>query len=162
MLEDKSVIVAESDAFAKAISVGSEIGSVVTLSPQSRKEPEILGCSDALTARDLPTEPLNQPASPDRAPPQRPCGQVVREDDHGVTATASPSTSIPPPPPRQSEARTAALEEDKWEIRKIVCKRRVGKGYEYKVRWKDTWLPRSELGNARRLLREFEAIGRVQ
>lgn len=162
MLEDTSVIVAENDAFAKAISVESKIGSAVTRSPQSRKEPGILGGSDALTARGPPIEPLNQRASPDRALPQRPCGEVVREDDHRVTAAASPSASTPPPPPRQSKARTPALEEDEWEIRKIVCKRRVRKGYEYKVRWRDTWLPRSELGKAQRLVREFEGRGCVQ
>ena len=162
MLEDESVIVAESDASAKAISVESEIGSAVTLSPQSRKGPEILGCSDALTARGPPIEPLNQPASAERALPHRPCGEFVREDDHGVTAAASPFTSTPPPPPWQSKARTPALEEDEWEIRKIVCKRRVGKEYEYRVRWRDTWLPRSELGKAQRLVRQFKGRGCVQ
>ena len=35
-------------------------------------------------------------------------------------------------------------------------------GYEYRVRWKDIWLPRSELGNAQRLLQEFEVRHRVQ
>lgn len=35
--------------------------------------------------------------------------------------------------------------------------RTTGKAYEYKVWWKDTQLPRSELANAQRLLREFEA-----
>lgn len=45
----------------------------------------------------------------------------------------------------------------KWEIRKVVGKKRAGKGFEYRVRWKDTWLHRSELGNAQRLLQEYEA-----
>jgi len=30
------------------------------------------------------------------------------------------------------------------------------------VRWKDTWLLRSELGSAQRLLKKFEAKGRAQ
>jgi len=30
------------------------------------------------------------------------------------------------------------------------------------VRWKNTWLPKGELGNAQKLLREFEAKGRAQ
>jgi len=50
-----------------------------------------------------------------------------------------------------------AQNEEKWEIVRIVDKRRAGKGYEYRVRWKDTWLPRSELGNAERLMQDFEA-----
>lgn len=51
--------------------------------------------------------------------------------------------------------------EEDWEIKKIVDKRRVAKGNEYKVRWRDTWLPESEVGKAQELLREFEAKGRV-
>jgi len=49
------------------------------------------------------------------------------------------------------------LEEEEWEIGRIFGKRRAGKAYEYRVGWMDTWLPRSELGNAKWLLREFEA-----
>ncbi len=52
----------------------------------------------------------------------------------------------------QSPAHNAELEEQEWEITKIVGKRRVGKVYEYKVRWRSTWLPRRELGNAQQLL----------
>jgi hypothetical protein len=32
---------------------------------------------------------------------------------------------------------------------------------EYRVRWKDKWLSRSELGNAKTLLQEFDAQGRA-
>lgn len=35
-------------------------------------------------------------------------------------------------------------------------------GTEYKVRWKSTWLLKGESGNARKLLREFEANGRAR
>lgn len=45
-------------------------------------------------------------------------------------------------------------------MKKIVDKRRVGKGYEYKVHWKGTWLPRSELENAKRLLRNLRGDDR--
>ncbi len=75
---------------------------------------------------------------------------------------ASPPSAGSPPPSQQSKARIYVLEEKEWEIKKILGKRRVGKGYEYGVRWKDGWLRGSELGNARRLLREFEAQGRTQ
>ncbi len=44
---------------------------------------------------------------------------------------------------------------------RIVGKRRTSRGDEYKVRWKSTWLPGSELRSAQRLVREFEARGRV-
>ena len=59
-----------------------------------------------------------------------------------------------------SWSRNRALEEQDWEITRIVSKRRTGTGFEYRVKWKDTWLPKSELKKARRLLREFEARGR--
>ena len=36
------------------------------------------------------------------------------------------------------------------------------KDYEYKVRWVDTWLPRSELGNAQQLLRLSQAQRRAR
>ena len=38
--------------------------------------------------------------------------------------------------------------------------RRRGKGYEYKVCWKKTWLLERELGNAQELLRQFEEAQR--
>lgn len=38
--------------------------------------------------------------------------------------------------------------EEDWEIKKIIDKRRVAKGNEYKVRWRDTWLPESEVGKS--------------
>lgn len=62
---------------------------------------------------------------------------------------------------RPPKALILAPRQEEWEIRKIVSKRRAGKGYEAKVRWKDTWLPGRELGNAKQLLREFEARWRL-
>ena len=55
--------------------------------------------------------------------------------------------------PSQFQARHVTLEDEEWEITEIIGKRRI----EYKVRWKDTWLPHSDLGNAQDLLREYEA-----
>ena len=43
-----------------------------------------------------------------------------------------------------------------WEIEKIVGKRCTRRGYEYKVRWQDMWLLRSELGNAQGLVQQFD------
>ncbi len=45
---------------------------------------------------------------------------------------------------------------------RLLAKRQTGKGYGHKLRWKSTWLPRSELGDAQRLLQEFKAQGRAQ
>ena len=43
-----------------------------------------------------------------------------------------------------------------WEVEKIVGKRRTRRGYEYKVRWRDTWLLGSELEHAEQLVQQFE------
>ena len=48
------------------------------------------------------------------------------------------------------------------EIVKIVGRRRTSKGYEYKIRWKNTWLLERELGNAQGLLRKFKVNYWVQ
>ncbi|KAM0794164.1 hypothetical protein BDR22DRAFT_827210 [Usnea florida] len=42
------------------------------------------------------------------------------------------------------------------EIEKIVGMRRTRRGYEYKVRWSDTWLLRSDLGKAQGLVQQFD------
>lgn len=44
----------------------------------------------------------------------------------------------------------------------MLDKRETMLGTEYMVCWKSTWLLKSELGNAQKLLREFEAKGREQ
>jgi len=44
---------------------------------------------------------------------------------------------------------------------KILDKRETRGGTECRLRWKDTWLPRTESGNAHRLLKKFEAKGRA-
>jgi len=45
--------------------------------------------------------------------------------------------------------------EDRWQETK-------GKGYEYKVCWKNTWLLERELGNVQELLRQLEAKRQAQ
>ena len=54
------------------------------------------------------------------------------------------------------------MDKEAWEIVRIVGKRRRGKGYEYKVCWKETWLLERELGNAQGLLRKFEVKHQAQ
>ena len=47
------------------------------------------------------------------------------------------------------------LNEEKWEIIKIVDKRRTGRGYEYKVCWEKTQLLESELENTHQISTDF-------
>ncbi len=162
MVDDDGEKTGESGASTRATSVEPEIGNTPLLSSSRREELKILRDLDTLTAPDPLVEPLDRPTSPDVALPQHSDGRVVYEDENGAAAVASPPGASTPLLRQQSEAGSSVLEEGEWEIRKIVGKRRAGKGYEYRVRWKDIWLPRSELGNAKRLLQEFEARRRAQ
>ncbi len=113
------------------------------------------------------TESIDRPTSPSTALPQHPGGRapVVGEDDHRAAAPASPPSAITPPlrpQPQGQEGSAWDEEDDEWEIVRLVGERRRKGGDEYQVRWKSTWLPESELGNAQRLVREFEAREQVQ
>ena len=157
MIEDDGGKTSDSAASTRATTAEREIENAHLLSSPPREELKTHDLADALTAPDPSVEPLDRLTSPDVPPPQHPNRRVGGEDEHGAPAAASLPTASISLLPQQSEARSSVLEEEEWEIRKIIGKRRAGKGYEYKVRWKDTWLPRNELGNARRVLQEFEA-----
>ena len=131
------------------------------LSSHPKEEPKTLDYFDVPTIPDSPTKPFH-PSTSSAAPPQYTTRRVIREDDHGAAPVANHPSAITPPSPQQSEARASALEQNEWEVRRIIGKRRAGKVAEYRVRWKDMWLRRSELGNAKRLLQEFEARHRAQ
>ena len=44
-----------------------------------------------------------------------------------------------------------------WEIRKIIGQKMVGRESHYRVQWKDTWMPESELAGAKELVDTFRA-----
>ena len=146
----------QNDGSTRATSVESELGPAPSQDPLSREQTETHARLSSCTSEST-SESIDRPTFPSAAITQQQCMQVVGEDDHEVAAAAQPPSASPPPLSQPSPASTLVPEEEEWEIKKIVGKRRAGKGYEYRVRWKDTWLPRSDLGNARRLLREFEA-----
>ena len=162
MLEDDSIIADEYGATAKATSVEPQIGIARTLSPHKKEEPNALDCVDALTGLEHPTEQLEPPASSEGASPQNLCGQAVGEVDHGAETVASPPSATTPSLPQQSELGASPFEREEWEVKRIVDKRKMGKGFQYRVRWKDTWMAGSELANAKRLLQEFETRRRAQ
>jgi hypothetical protein len=115
------------------------------------------GCLNARTTTSPTTSPVDRPTSPG--------AQTVRGGDHGAAVIICPysvtaATSLFPE--RLQGQRDSALDEEEWEIVKIVGKRRTRSGYECNVRWKNTWLPRSELGNAQELLQDFDVRGRAQ
>ncbi|MCJ1386983.1 hypothetical protein MMC17_010112 [Xylographa soralifera] len=67
------------------------------------------------------------------------------------------ATSPLPLKQAQEHGDESQVEEPEWEIKKILARRKTLSGSEYKVQWKDTWLPKSGLGKAQKLLRGFEA-----
>ena len=91
---------------------------------------------------------------------------VDANDHNGRTSATVGSASATATRPlgteqHQGPGGPAEVEEQVWEITEILEKRAAGSEMEYRVRWKDTWLPRSELGNAQGLLKKFEAKGRA-
>ena len=178
MLEDDISIADEASAPVKVTGIEPETGASLLLGSHLREQHKVLGClgapsdialptaPDPSTSPNPPMQPFNRSTSSDQAQSTHPISGVVREGDQGASPVADLSVSdLPiatsPSPPQQSEASTPVCEQDEWEDRRIVGKRRTAGGFEYKVRWRDTWLPKSELGNARRLLREFEAQDRA-
>ena len=63
----------------------------------------------------------------------------------------------PRPKPASGHSKAAHIDLQEWEIKKIAGKRRTRRGWEYKVVWANSWVPTSDLKNARRLMREFES-----
>ncbi len=120
---------------ARATSVESKIGPVTLQSSHYKEQVKTHGCFSTYTTEST-IEPIDRPTSSNTVLPLRPCGQVVSEEDHRAAAVAGPPSAITPPLSQQSQAPNASLEEQEWEITKIIRKRRAGKGYEYMVRWR--------------------------
>ncbi len=141
----------------------SEIGTIHLQSSHPREQQKTHGCLSS------PTEPTPSPIDRPISSSVRLCRDRVEQatcgGDGGITATVYPPHTITVPPPlaeRPQDQGGLALDEDEWEIVRIVGKRQRGKGYEYKVCWKETWLLERELGNAQELLRKFEVKHQAQ
>ncbi len=148
----------ETGASSRATSMESEIGTVHLQSFHAREQPKTHGCLNPPTTEPSPS-PIDCPISSSVAL----CRD--RGGDGGIIATVYPPHALTVPPPlaeRPQDQGGLVLDEEEWEIVKVVDKRRRGKGYEYKVCWKETWLLERELGNAQELLREFETKHQAQ
>ena len=94
--------------------------------------------------------------------------RIVHANDHNGRISANVGSvsaiAIIPfaPEQHQGQGGPAEVEKQEWEVTKILDKRETRSGTQYRVRWKSTWLSRSELGNAQKLLWEYEAKGRAQ
>ncbi len=164
MVEDNEEKTGETGGSTRATSMESEIGTVCLQSSHPREQPKTDGCLSPPTTEPT-SSPFNRPISPSVALPCDPVEQAISGGDCGAATTVHPphAITVPPSLPEQyQDQRGSALDEEVWEIVKIVDKRRREKGYEYQVCWKRTWLREYELGNAQELLREFEAKRQAQ
>ena len=76
----------------------------------------------------------------------------VKPEVRNTTVPHGPASDPPTSPPiveqAQGQGDAAQVDEQEWEIIKILNSRKTVLGMEYKVRWKSTWLAKGELGNA--------------
>ena len=154
----------ETGASTRATSVESETGTAHLSSSHPRAQPKAHGCLNPHTGTEPTTSFLDCQTTVSIDLPQDRVEQTVRGGEYGAAATVNPSgvTATSPFPEREGQRDLAQDEEEDWEIVKIVGKRWTRKGCQYKVRWKDTWMSDSELSNAARLVREFDAQVRGQ
>jgi len=165
VVEDDEEKTGETGGSTRASSMESEIGNLHLKSSHLREQPKTHGCLSPATTTEPTTSPIDRPIFPSVALPQDRGTQAVHGGDHGATATVDPPGVAAATPLSQEQPQDqggSALDEEEWEIVRIIGKRRRGKGYEYKVCWKKTWLLEHELGNAQELLREFKAKRQAQ
>ena len=163
-MEDDDERTGETSTSTRVTSVESEISTVDLQSSHASGQPKTHGYLSPPTTEPTPS-PIDRPISSSVALSWDRVEQATCGGDRRITATVYPPHSITVPPPlaeRPQDQGGLVLDEEEWEITRIVGKRRRGKGYEYKVCWKETWLLERELGNAQELLREFEAKYQAQ
>ncbi|KAL2049613.1 hypothetical protein ABVK25_010073 [Lepraria finkii] len=149
----------------------SEISAIHLQKHTLREQPKTHGCLSPITEpttqpiTEPTTSPVDRPISPSIALYRDPVEQAIRGGDRKAAPTIYPLHAIavtPPLPEQPQDQRDSALDEEEWEIVRIVSKRRRGKGNEYKVYWKRTWLLEYKLGKAQELVREFEVKRQAQ
>ena len=154
----------EAGASTRAMSVETEIGTLHLQSSHPREQTKTHGYLDPPTTEPTPS-PIDRPISSSVALSRDRVEQATRGGGRGIVATVYSPHAITVPSPlaeRHQDQGGSTLDEEAWEIVRIVGKRRRGKGYEYKVCWKETWLLERQLGNAQGLLRKFEVKHQAQ
>jgi len=166
VVQDEDIKTDDEGTSAEIESIMSEIDTADTQlnTPCSAKEPKTHHFSDPNTT----AEPFNRLCSPSITPFADRERRSIHANSHNerrsaidgsVSATATRPLGTEQ---HQGPGGPAEAEEQEWEITEILEKRAAGSETEYRVRWEDTWLLRSELGSAQGLLEKFEAKGRAQ
>ncbi len=165
-MQDENIKTGDEGTSAEIASIMSEIDTADTQLNAlcSTKESTTHHCSDP----NATAEPFDRLFSPSITPFEDRERRPVHANVHnGRTSAIVKSVSTTATRPlateqHQNPGGPAEVEEQEWEITKILEKRAAGLETEYRVRWKDTWLLSSELGSAQGLLEKFEAQGRAQ
>ena len=142
-----------------ATSMNPEIDITHFKSFHPKEQPKTYDCWSPSTISKSIISPFDHPNSHSFALFHDQIDHGIPEDNRRAAATIhlSHNTTITSPLPERSQVQGSLVSDEEWEIKRIVDKRQSEKGYEYKVCWKKTWLPESELGNAQELLQEFES-----
>ncbi len=166
MVLDNNVTSGQTHDSTDTTSIESEVGLAHSLSSHPKEDQKTSGCLDARTISEPPSQPLDRSTFPDMALIQHRHRGSVRKDNHGAAAVASTPTAVSPPFPQQPQGQDDSVSDeegdDEWEIARIVGRRRTRKGIEYELDWRRTWKPESELGNAQRLIQDFEERRRAR
>ena len=150
MVEDDEKKTGEAGGSTRATSMESKIGTVHL---------KTHGCLSPNTTSPT-TSSLNRSISPKVALSCNRVEQTICGGDRGAATTVYPPHAIAvtlPLPEQPEDQGASALDEEEWEIVRIIDKRWTGSGYEYKVCWEETWLLESELGNVQELRQYFKA-----
>ena len=120
----------------------SEVGTVHLQSSHPREQPMTHGCLSSNTT-ETTASAYDCSISPSVALSRGPVEQAIRGGDRGAAATVHPPHTITVTSPLHEQPQdqgAPVLNEEEWEIVRIVGKRRRGKVNEYKVCWKRIWL----------------------
>ncbi len=166
VMQNENITTGDENTFAEIESNMSEIDTADTQLniSCSTKESKTHHCSNSNTI----VEPFDRLCSLSVTSFEDQERRTVHANDHNERTSAiidfasAIATRIFAPEQPQDQDDRAEAEKQEWKVIKILDKREIRSGTKYRVRWKSTWLLRSELENARRLLREYEAKGRAQ
>lgn len=137
MVDDDEEKTGETGGSTRAKSMESKIGTVHLQSSHPRERPKTHDCSSPTTTEPT-TSPFDRPIPPSVAPSRDPVEQAIPGGDRVAAATVYPLHAVivtPPLPEQLQDQGGPALDDEEWEIVRIVYKRWTEKGYEYEVCW---------------------------
>lgn len=164
VIDDDDKTISEIDAFTRVMSVEFKTDIAHLSSSHSKKQSKTHDCLNLHTVIESIILFLHHSISFNIALSQNRDEQTVSEDDYkaAVTVILLSIIIITSPFSERKNQQDSSQNEENWEIMRIVDKRWTRRDCEYKMHWKNTWMFDSELRNATRLVRKFDAHVRRQ